>query len=32
VEGRRPVEDLAVVLDGIDGVLEVSASDAADDD
>ena len=24
--GRKPVEDLAVVLDGLDGVLEVSAS------
>jgi putative Mg2+ transporter-C (MgtC) family protein len=31
VQSRRPVEDLAVVLDGIDGVLEVSASDPADD-
>jgi len=30
VEGRKPVEDLAVVLDGLDGVLEVSASDSAD--
>jgi putative Mg2+ transporter-C (MgtC) family protein len=31
VEGRKPLEDLAVVLDGIDGVLEVSASDSVDD-
>lgn len=30
VEGRKPVEDLAVVLDGLDGVLKVSASDSAD--
>ncbi len=30
VEGRKPVEDLAVVLDGLEGVLEVSASDSAD--
>jgi putative Mg2+ transporter-C (MgtC) family protein len=30
VEGRRPVEDLAVVIDGVDGVLEVSASDGAE--
>jgi hypothetical protein len=29
VEGRKPVEDLAVVLDGIDGVLEVSAAEPA---
>jgi putative Mg2+ transporter-C (MgtC) family protein len=30
VRGPRPVEELALKLDGVDGVLEVSTSDSAD--